>query len=188
MNTSKRNWLPGFIAIILLIAVPVWYFTSTPETVVDKPWEHMPQRPAHVDHKDLFDGLGEFTSGQDVTAACLSCHEDAGEQVLHTAHWRWESEPVEVKGREGLFTTGKKKSINNFCIGIQGNWASCTACHTGYGWDDADFDFEDQSNIDCLACQSNPAQVQSLGHSLDVALAIDAFGQAVSGKEIDGRR
>jgi len=155
MKTRKRNWLPGFIAIILLIVVPVWYFTGTPESNIDTPWEHMPQRPAHVDHKDLFDGLGELKTGPDVTAACLTCHEDAGEQMLHTAHWRWESEPVEIEGREGLFTTGKKKSINNFCIGVQGNWASCTACHAGYGWDDADFDFEDQSNIDCLACHDN---------------------------------
>ena len=58
-------------------------------------------------------------------------------RVLHTAHWRWESEPVEVEGREGLITTGKKNTINNFCIGVQGNWAKCTSCHTGYGWEDA---------------------------------------------------
>ena len=112
-------------------------------------------RPAHVDHKNLFDGFGELTTGPEVTAACLSCHEEAGEQMLHTAHWKWESEPVEVEGREGLFTTGKKKSINNFCIGIQGNWASCTACHAGYGWDDADFDFNEETNIDCLVCHDN---------------------------------
>mgnify|MGYP000666355391 CR=1 FL=1 len=34
-----------------------------------------------------------------------------------------------------------KYSINNFCIGIQGNWPSCTACHAGYGWEDESFDF-----------------------------------------------
>lgn len=155
MNTRKRNWLPGFVAIILLIGIPVWYFAGTAESNIDTPWEFMPQRPAHVDHKNLFDGLGELTTGPQVTAACLGCHKDAGQQMLHTAHWRWESEPVEVAGREGLHTTGKKKSINNFCIGIQGNWASCTACHAGYGWDDADFDFGDQSNVDCLVCHDN---------------------------------
>ena len=155
MRIRKRNWLPGLVAIIALIALPVWYFTRTAEPGVDSPWDHMPRRPAHVDHKDLFDSFGELTTGQDVTLACLNCHQDAGQQVLHTAHWRWESDPVAVEGREGLHTTGKKKSINNFCIGIQGNWASCTACHAGYGWDDETFDFEDETNIDCLVCHDN---------------------------------
>ena len=155
MKTRKRNWLPGFIALLLLIGVPVWYFTGTAESNIDKPWDNMPRRAAHVDHKNLFDDTGELTTGPQVTMACLTCHEDAGEQMLHTAHWKWESDPVEVEGRDGLFTTGKKKSINNFCIGIQGNWAACTACHAGYGWDDADFDFENQDNIDCLVCHDN---------------------------------
>jgi len=155
MKTRKRNWLPGFIAILFLIGIPVWFFTQADDSNLDTPWEYMPKRAAHVDHKNLFDGLGELTTGPEVTAACLTCHEESGEQMLHTAHWKWESEPVEVEGREGLFTTGKKKSINNFCIGIRGNWASCTSCHAGYGWEDADFDFEDAGNIDCLVCHDN---------------------------------
>src|SRR5210317_7288 len=112
MKTRKRNWLPGLVAILLLIGIPVWYFTSSDETNVDTPWEYMPRRAAHVDHKNLFDGYDEFTSGPEVTTACLACHEEAGEQMLHTAHWKWESEPVPLEGREGLFTTGKKNSIN----------------------------------------------------------------------------
>lgn len=155
MKIRKRNWLPGLIAILLLIGVPVWYFTSSATENPDEPWEHMPRRAAHVDHKDLFDNVGELTTGPDVTTACLACHEEAGEQVMHTAHWRWESDPVEIEGREGLFATGKKNTVNNFCIGIQGNWASCTACHAGYGWEDAEFDFTEQENIDCLACHDN---------------------------------
>ena len=150
MKIFKQSWQAGLVSIILLILVPVWFFAGTKDTVGDTPWESMPRRPAHVDHKDLFEG--EMKTGPEVTAACLSCHEDAGEQVLHTSHWRWQSEPVAVEGREGLISTGKKNTINNFCIGIQGNWESCTACHAGYGWEDESFDFEDQSNIDCLAC------------------------------------
>jgi octaheme c-type cytochrome (tetrathionate reductase family) len=155
MKTSKRNWLPGFIGIIFLIGVPVWYFTSDAGGNTDSPWDHMPRRPAHVDHKDLFANAGELKTGPEVTAACLGCHAEEGEQMLHTAHWRWEADPVEIEGREGLFATGKKNTVNNFCIGIQGNWASCTACHAGYGWDDADFDFQEKTNIDCLACHDN---------------------------------
>ncbi len=155
METSKRNWLPGFLAIVFLIGLPVWFFTSNDTSRLDTPWEKMPRRPAHVDHKDLYDGLGELTTGPEVTAACLTCHEDAGDQIIHTAHWKWESDPVAIEGREGLFSTGKKNTINNFCIGIQGNWAACTACHAGYGWEDADFDFEETANVDCLVCHDN---------------------------------
>ena len=61
MNTRKRNWLPGFVAIILLIAVPVWFFAGTEDSNIEKPWEKMPKRAAHVDHKNLYDDLGEFT-------------------------------------------------------------------------------------------------------------------------------
>jgi octaheme c-type cytochrome (tetrathionate reductase family) len=158
MDKSNKSWLIGLLVILLLISFPVWFFTragASPELIQpDAPWEHMPRRPAHVDHKDLFEGYS-FSNGPDVTVACLSCHEEAGEQVLHTAHWRWQSDPVMVEGREEPVAVGKKNSINNFCIGIQGNWAACTACHAGYGWEDQDFDFEDQEKIDCLVCHDN---------------------------------
>ena len=158
MNDSRKGWIAGLVFIIILISLPVWYFTRAEETAVardiDKPWDFMPRRAAHVDHKDLFEGY-TFNSGPEVTVACLSCHEQAGDQLIHTAHWRWESDPVQLEGRPEPVTVGKKHSINNFCIGIQGNWSSCTSCHVGYGWEDEDFDFEDRTKIDCLACHDN---------------------------------
>ncbi len=157
MNKTSKGWVVGLIAIFILISVPVWYFTrsvSPADAQQDHPWDHMPRRPAHVDHKDLYEDL-TFTTGPEVTVACLSCHEDAGDQIIHTAHWRWESEPILVEGRAEPVTVGKKNSINNFCIGIQGNWAACTACHSGYGWKDESFDFDNQDNIDCLVCHDN---------------------------------
>jgi hypothetical protein len=157
MNDSKKGWISGLLFLLILVAAPIWYFTGAEATTehrdIDRPWDSMPRRPAHVDHKDLFEGT--FETGQEVTRACLSCHEKAGEQVIHTAHWRWQSDPVKVEGRDQPVSTGKKNTINNFCIGIQGNWASCTACHAGYGWEDQDFDFENTANVDCLACHDN---------------------------------
>jgi len=157
MKDSQNGWIGGLIFILVLIAVPVWYFTQT-ETVAegqmpDTPWDYMPRRAAHVDHKDLFEGT--FETGPQVTQACLSCHEEAADQVMHTAHWRWQSEPVMLEGREEPVSTGKKNTINNFCIGIQGNWSSCTSCHAGYGWEDENFDFENSANVDCLVCHDN---------------------------------
>ena len=83
------------------------------------------------------------------TAACLECHETAATEMMQTTHWTWESEPVQLPGRDELVTVGKKNQLNNFCIGIQGNWTGCTSCHAGYGWEDATFDFAEQTNV-CL--------------------------------------
>jgi octaheme c-type cytochrome (tetrathionate reductase family) len=162
MNDSRNGWIAGLIFILVLIAVPVWYFTG-PATavegrVVDTPWDFVPRRAAPVDHSSLFEE--PLATGQDVTRACLECHEDAAAQVLHTAHWRWQADPVMVEGRDEPVALGKKNSINNFCIGIQGNWASCTACHAGYGWKDESFDFEDASNVDCLVCHDGSGAYQ----------------------------
>ncbi|MEJ2384624.1 MAG: tetrathionate reductase family octaheme c-type cytochrome, partial [Xanthomonadales bacterium] len=148
------------VFILVLVAVPVWYFTSgddlSPGQVPDDPWENVPRRSEPVAHDSLMEG--PFETGQQVTRACLECHEDAADQVMHTAHWLWESKPVRVAGRDEPITVGKKNAINNFCIGIQGNWASCTACHAGYGWDDENFDFSDSDNVDCLVCHDHSGQ------------------------------
>lgn len=154
MKNSQYGWIGGLIFILVLISVPVWYFTRVEATaegqMVDAPWDHVPKRAAPVDHSALMEG--PYETGQDVTRACLTCHEDSAEQVIHTAHWRWQSDPVMVEGRDEPVATGKKNTINNFCIGIQGNWSSCTACHAGYGWEDETFNFEEQANVDCLVC------------------------------------
>ncbi|MDH5432519.1 MAG: tetrathionate reductase family octaheme c-type cytochrome [Gammaproteobacteria bacterium] len=150
MKLSENRWLFGLATIVLIFSVSIWIFTEKSSVQIDEPWEGVPVRPAHVDHKALF--TEPFKTGQEVTKACLVCHEDAAQQVLHTSHWRWESDPVQLEGREGLIATGKKNTINNFCIGIRGNWESCTACHAGYGWEDEKFDFTNADNVDCLVC------------------------------------
>ena len=35
---------------------------------------------------------------------------------------------------------------------MQSNEARCTSCHAGYGWKDKNFDFTDQTKVDCLVC------------------------------------
>jgi octaheme c-type cytochrome (tetrathionate reductase family) len=150
MKKLKHPWMLGLLGIFTLIVVPVWLYTADGEQPRDEPWSGVPRRPAPVDHALLMEEA--FSTGQEVTAACLSCHEEAGDQVVHTAHFQWQSEPVMLPGRDEPVSTGKKNTINNFCIGIQGNWASCTACHAGYGWVDDQFDFNDSANVDCLVC------------------------------------
>ena len=42
--------------------------------------------------------------------------------------------------------------LNNFCTNLRTNEPRCTSCHTGYGWEDASFDFSDDTRVDCLVC------------------------------------
>lgn len=154
MKNFRLIWLFGLAITLALIIVPIVIFTADREKQADDdPWANVPLRIPHTDHTDIIEG--PFESGSDVTRACLECHDNAGHEVMQTAHWTWESEPYQLEGRDGPITVGKKNSINNFCIGIQGNWAGCTSCHAGYGWDDANFDFSNQENIDCLVCHDN---------------------------------
>lgn len=108
--------------------------------------KHIPS----VDHSKLEELQKDFNTPHEITAACLSCHTERGEQVMATAHWNWEREEY-VEGR-GLMYIGKKNVLNNFCTGILSNEGTCNKCHAGYGWKDKSFDFKNPYNIDCLVC------------------------------------
>ncbi|MDO6460859.1 tetrathionate reductase family octaheme c-type cytochrome [Granulosicoccaceae sp. 1_MG-2023] len=88
-----------------------------------------------------------FSSGPEVTAACLKCHTEAADQLHKTTHWTWAFDNP-LTGQ----TLGKKNVINNFCVATASNWSRCTSCHIGYGWEDAGFDLSSQENVDCLVC------------------------------------
>ncbi len=106
-----------------------------------------------IDHSLLPQLRKTFTRPQDVTAACISCHNGRAEEVMHSTHWNWErTEYIEGKG---IRPVGKRNVLNNFCIGISGNEQSCNRCHIGYGYADATFDFSDSLNVDCLVCHDN---------------------------------
>jgi octaheme c-type cytochrome (tetrathionate reductase family) len=90
----------------------------------------------------------EFTSGPEVTKACLSCHELAAGQFHKTIHWTWLDPNVPPGKRIGK----AGHSINNFCINLNGNEPRCTSCHAGYGWRDGSFNFKDEAAVDCLVC------------------------------------
>lgn len=150
IKTHRYVWLFGLIGTLTLILGPILLFLPREAVAIDTPQQHLPQRAPHTDHASLLPG--PYETGQDVTQACLSCHPDAAAQVMQTTHWTWESKPYQPEGRPEPVTVGKKNSLNNFCLGIQSNWASCTSCHAGYGWTDANFDFDQTENVDCLVC------------------------------------
>ncbi len=96
------------------------------------------------------DNTGPFETPHDVTKSCLECHEDVGDDILMTRHWRWFTEKKLPNGETVQY--GKTNVLNNYCIALDGNWPRCTSCHIGYGWKDNEFDFKNKENIDCLVC------------------------------------
>ena len=99
------------------------------------------------DHHEI---EGPFETPMEVTEMCLACHDTAAQEVMATSHWTWEK--LQVIPGKGQVLRGKTNVINNFCVSIGANWARCTSCHVGYGWVDENFDFEDESRVDCLVC------------------------------------
>ncbi len=151
MKNFKYVWAIGLIVTGLILIVPSLLFLTDSRTEANtSPWDHVPERNPAVSHAALI--TGPFETGSDVTRECLTCHEDVAHDVMQTTHWTWLAEPVEVEGRDEPVALGKANAINNFCIGIQSNWTGCTRCHAGYGWSDANFDFTNQENVDCLVC------------------------------------
>lgn len=115
--------------------------------------ERLAKQTAHTDHSGFFHE--PFADGPAVTRACLECHKDSAQQVMKTAHWNWQGDEVMLPGHDDPLRIGKRNVINNFCIGVQSNWPACTTCHIGYGWEDENFDFTDETRVDCLVCHDN---------------------------------
>lgn len=153
--TKKSVLLFTLLAALLVLAACGTAAESQGAEADPDPWAFLPEHPIHTDHSHIIQG--PFETPQDVTRACLECHTDSADQVMHTTHWTWESEPFEVPGRDEPVTIGKKNQINNFCISSRGNERLCMTCHAGYGWSDENFDFSESSNVDCLACHADAA-------------------------------
>jgi hypothetical protein len=134
-----------------------------------------------ADHTKFKELQKQFNSGPEVTKACLACHTEAAGQIHRTKHWKWEYLNPDTKQ-----TLGKKTVVNNFCISIASNYASCTSCHVGYGWKDANFDFKSEENVDCLAVPRHQRQLQEAarpgrqcrhqGHGVSARLGQDPEG------------
>ena len=113
-----------------------------------------------TDHKDLVK-LPENPTPQQVTRECLRCHEDAGQDMLTSAHWLWRGpSPYTVEHRKSVMAGKGTTTLNNFCLSAISNLARCTSCHAGYGWKDDTFDFTKTENMDCLVCHDTTGSYQ----------------------------
>ena len=102
---------------------------------------------ATADHSKFKELKGPFNSGPEVTKACLSCHNKAGEQFRHNVHWTW----LYTNEKTGQ-KLGKDRVINSFCTNALGNEGMCAKCHAGFNRSGPKYDLNKLENIDCLAC------------------------------------
>lgn len=110
-------------------------------------------------HKDLI--TGPYVTPQDVTKECLACHELAAKEIMNTNHWTWLNEKFLAKDGK-TEQRGKINFINNYCIAVPSNYSRCTSCHVGYGWKDDKFDFQNESNVDCLVCHDQTGKYSKI--------------------------
>ncbi len=106
-----------------------------------------------VNHSLLPQLQREFSTPQEVTETCISCHTERHKEVMNSAHWNWERIGY-IEGR-GIAAAGKKNVLNNFCLGAQSNELSCAKCHIGFGMTNNHFDFQNARNVDCMVCHDN---------------------------------
>lgn len=150
-----------FFEIILIVIVPwiiIFWIVFTyngdkdPGYFPDKKIEiKHPKIP--VDHSKFAILQKKFKTPQDMTKACLSCHNGRGKEFMKTPHWLWLQKDT-IPGR-GVFNLGKRDLLNDFCIGVNSNENLCSMCHAGYGYSNKNFDFHNPDNIDCVVCHDN---------------------------------
>jgi len=153
----KRVFLAVVIVgmVIGMVMTALQKNSAEPTPLVKLKEQYAKKGKPSVDHA-LFAQLNKkFARPQEVTAACISCHNGRHREVMESTHWNWER--IEYIPGKGIRPLGKKNVLNNFCIGISGNEQSCNKCHIGYGYADASFNFADSLNVDCLACHDNSA-------------------------------
>ncbi len=133
-------------------------------------------------HKEFMEE--QFSTPQDVTKTCLTCHESAAKEVMKTNHWTWLDEKFDESGK-GTKQFGKKNIINNFCLAVPSNYPRCTSCHVGYGWKDSSFDFSNEENVDCLVChdqsgtyKKTPTGAGMPDKNVDLLIAAQSVGKS----------
>ena len=150
----RNSWVAALVSLALIGGGAA--AQDAPATGAMSKAAHMsdPVKKLTADHKKFDILKGPFASGPEVTSACLSCHTEASNQVMHSVHWKWEYEN-EATGQ----TLGKSIEMNSFCGNVASNETRCTSCHTGYGWEDVRAPMpDDPEKVDCLVCHDTSGQ------------------------------
>jgi len=151
-----RKLLLVFPALALLILLFGASFLSTeyaPSNLLLLKEKYAEKPTRSVNHAKFEVLQKEFASPQEVTEACISCHNLRHIEVMKSNHWNWEREEY-IQGR-GIVYIGKHNVLNNFCIGTRGNESACAKCHIGYGSGTDGLETSMAKNVDCLVCHDN---------------------------------
>jgi len=132
----KIRFLNSFLTLFIVCNIAIVHSADTDDV-----------NHSTADHEKFKILQETLSTGPEVTKACLTCHTEAAKQVHKTIHWQWQFTHPDTHQK-----LGKKNIINNFCGSIVGNYSHCTSCHAGYGWEDGNFDFTIEENVDCLVC------------------------------------
>ena len=147
-----RNILLVFMyTVIGLIAINIFHKEPEPNLKLESLRNtYAIKDSSSVDHSKFVELQKEFKSPQEVTLACLECHNETHKEIMASSHWNWERASY-IEGR-GIKSIGKKNIINNFCIGTESNEQACSKCHIGYGMTGDQYDFNNKKNVDCMVC------------------------------------
>jgi len=178
---KKIIFILFLIAIITISAIGFLRDSSYQPTRLDELLEIYPKEyTPSADHSQFEILKKKFSSPQQVTEACNSCHTERHKEVMQSNHWNWTREEY-VEGR-GIISLGKINAINNFCIGVEGNEQSCAKCHVGYGMTSTMFSFTDPTNIDCLVCHDKSetyAKANEKGGAPYISVNFNTVAQSV---------
>ena len=150
---KRSSWIllvVSFLTIFVLVdGMNTTVASPVPDgKVIPSEKQDQEKKTTTADHSKFEALKKDFKKGPEVTAACLSCHTEAGTQFQKTIHWSWLCPKAESEAKLGK----AGHVVNNFCIAVPSNEPRCTSCHAGYGWKDKNFDLSVQENIDCLVC------------------------------------
>lgn len=88
----------------------------------------------------------KFTSGEQVTQACISCHSEASTQFHKSIHWTWLASGDKKDMRYGK----AGYSVNNYCISANAmEDKGCLSCHPS--WDQKGV----EGTVNCLVCHND---------------------------------
>ncbi len=150
-----RKWLQVIFVIlipeiIIFTVIALWKSDKVKHPFNNKAIKISVAPHIPVDHSKFPQLQKNFKTPQEVTKACLQCHNNIDVQMMVNEHWTWIKQDS-IPGR-GKVMIGKKNILNNFCIGIGGNEKLCSMCHAGYGFNTKNFDTKNPENMDCLIC------------------------------------
>ncbi len=154
MPLSRRTWGAALTALAFMSS-PVMAEEQAAQITAPTA-NKSPTKPSHAtaDHTKFESLKKAFNSGPEVTEACIACHTEADDQVMHSIHFKWDYTHPETGQK-----LGKSNVINSFCGSVAGNEPRCTSCHAGYGWEDMASPPPQQSTaVDCLVCHDRSGQ------------------------------